>query len=124
MAKTDLRARPMFHAADSIHEHLTVVFTALAISRHLQDATGLSIRKIIRTLRDVIISIDANEIVADYTLVREEPSNHLIESDTVKQTVGARITPGTIREVAEPPHRTGSGLILRRVRPGCHLDER
>ena len=68
MAKTDLRARPMFHhEADSIHAHLTIVFTALAISRHLQDATGASIRKIIRTLRplrDVTISINGNEMVA------------------------------------------------------------
>ena len=68
MAKTDLRARPMFHhEADSIHAHLTIVFTALAISRHLQEATGYSIRKIIRTLRplrDVTISIGGNEITA------------------------------------------------------------
>jgi transposase len=68
MAKTDLRARPMFHhEADSIHAHLTIVFTALAISRHLRDTTGVSIRKIIRTLRplrDVTISIAGNEITA------------------------------------------------------------
>ena len=60
--------RPMFHhEADSIHAHLTIVFTALAISRHLQEATGYSIRKIIRTLRplrDVTISIGGNEITA------------------------------------------------------------
>lgn len=68
MAKTDLRARPMFHHEhDSIHAHLTIVFTALAISRHLQDATGASIRKIVRTLRplrDVTIRIGEHEIVA------------------------------------------------------------
>ena len=68
MAKTDLRARPMFHhEADSIHAHLTIVFTALAISRHLQAATGVSIRKIVRTLRplrDVTISINGNELIA------------------------------------------------------------
>ena len=68
MAKTDLRARPMFHhETDSIHAHLTIVFTALAISRHLQEATGASIRRIVRTLRplrDVTISIGGNEITA------------------------------------------------------------
>ncbi len=68
MAKTDLRARPMFHhERDSIHAHLTIVFTALAISRHLQEVTGASIRKIVRTLRplrDVTISIGGNEITA------------------------------------------------------------
>ena len=34
MSKTDLRARPMFHhTRDAIEAHLTIVFTALAISR-------------------------------------------------------------------------------------------
>ncbi len=68
MAKTDLRARPMFHhETDSIHAHLTIVFTALAISRHLQQATGFSIRRVIRALRplrDVTIRIGEHEITA------------------------------------------------------------
>jgi hypothetical protein len=52
MSKTDLRARPMFHhTRDAIEAHLTVVFAALAVARHLQDATGMSIKKIVRTLR-------------------------------------------------------------------------
>lgn len=52
MSKTDLRARPMFHhTRDAIEAHLTVVFAALAVARHLQEATGLSIRKIVQTLR-------------------------------------------------------------------------
>ena len=52
MSKTDLRARPMFHhTREAIEAHLTIVFAALAVARHLQDATGLSIRKVIRTLR-------------------------------------------------------------------------
>lgn len=41
MAKTDLRARPMFASTeDSIQAHLTVVFCALAISRHLHTVSG------------------------------------------------------------------------------------
>jgi hypothetical protein len=52
MSKTDLRARPMFHhTRDAIEAHLTVVFAALAIARYLQDATGQSIKKVVRTLR-------------------------------------------------------------------------
>lgn len=52
MSKSDLRARPIFHHdKDAIEAHLTVVMAALAVARHLQDATGLSIKKIIRTLR-------------------------------------------------------------------------
>lgn len=52
MSKTDLKARPMFHhTRDAIEAHLTIVFAALAIARYLQDATGLSIKKITRALR-------------------------------------------------------------------------
>ena len=52
MSKTDLRARPMFHhTRDAIEAHLTVVFAALAVARYLQDATGMSVKKIVRTLR-------------------------------------------------------------------------
>jgi hypothetical protein len=40
--KSDLRARPVFHRQrDAIEAHLTVVFAALAIARHLQDTTGV-----------------------------------------------------------------------------------
>ncbi len=54
MAKSDLRARPIFHhTRESIEAHLTIVFAALAVSRHLQNTTGLSIKKIVRTLREV-----------------------------------------------------------------------
>jgi len=46
MSKTDLKARPIFHhMRDSIEAHLTVVFAALAISRAIQDATGISIKR-------------------------------------------------------------------------------
>lgn len=52
MSKTDLRARPMFHHdRDAIEAHLTIVMTALAIARDLQQQTGMSLKKIIRTLR-------------------------------------------------------------------------
>ena len=62
MAKSDLAARPMFHhTRDSIEAHLTVVFCALAISRHIQSMTGLSIKKVLQTLeplRDSIIDFN------------------------------------------------------------------
>ena len=52
MSKTDLRARPMFHRTrDAIEAHLTIVFTALALSREVQVRTGLAIRNVIRQLR-------------------------------------------------------------------------
>jgi transposase len=52
MSKTDLRARPMFvRTRDAIEAHLTIVFTALAVSREAQRRTGLTIGNIVRQLR-------------------------------------------------------------------------
>ena len=67
MAKSDLAARPMFHRIrDSIETHLTVVF-ALAASPEAQDRTGVSIKKIIQTLRPLrsaTISLGQQQITA------------------------------------------------------------
>jgi hypothetical protein len=52
MSKTDLRARPMFaRTRHAIEAHLTIVFTALAVSREVQNRTGLSLRRVLRTLK-------------------------------------------------------------------------
>jgi hypothetical protein len=52
MSKTDLQARPMFHRTrDAIEAHLTIVFTALALSRAVQARTGLAIGNVIKQLR-------------------------------------------------------------------------
>jgi len=75
MAKTDLRARPIFHhQRDSIEAHLTVVFAALAVSRHLQERTGVSIRRFVRTLRplrSVTVQIGGHQLTAEPTLTPE-----------------------------------------------------
>ena len=48
MTKNDLRARPIFHhQRESIEAHLTIAFAALAISRHIQDTTDMSIKKLV-----------------------------------------------------------------------------
>ncbi|MDT3446735.1 IS1634 family transposase, partial [Pseudofrankia sp. BMG5.37] len=52
MSKTDLAARPMFvRTKDAIEAHLTIVFTALAVARAIQNRTGLAVRNVIRQLR-------------------------------------------------------------------------
>jgi transposase len=52
MSKSDLRARPIFHyTRDAIEAHLTIVFTALAVSHCIQQRTGLSIGKVVKQLR-------------------------------------------------------------------------
>ncbi len=69
MTKHDLRARPVFHhQRDTIEAHLTVVFAALAISRHLQDTSGVSIKKIVKTLRvarSATIEINSQRLTLD-----------------------------------------------------------
>jgi hypothetical protein len=68
LSKSDLRARPVFHhERDPIEAHLTVVMTALALSRHLQDTTGISIKKIVRALRplqQITVNIAGHEHTA------------------------------------------------------------
>ena len=52
MSKHDLRARPIYHhKRESIEAHLTVVFAALAVGRLIEDRTGWSIRRFVRTAR-------------------------------------------------------------------------
>ena len=52
MSKSDLAARPMFaRKRDAIEAHLTIVFAALAVSRTIQNRTGLTLRRVLRTLR-------------------------------------------------------------------------
>lgn len=52
MSKTDLAARPMHNRLrTTIEAHLTIVFTALAVSHAIQSRTGLSISKVVKQLR-------------------------------------------------------------------------
>ena len=52
MSKHDLRARPIYHhTRESIDAHLTVVFAALAVTRLIEDRTGWSIKRFVRTTR-------------------------------------------------------------------------
>lgn len=69
MTKSDLRARPVFHhQRETIEAHLSVVFAALAITRYLTDTTGVSIKKIVTTLRAVrsaTIEINGQHLTLD-----------------------------------------------------------
>jgi Transposase DDE domain len=71
MTKSDLKARPVFHhQREAIEAHLSVVFAALAVARHLQDTTGVTIKKLVRTLRPlhtVTIDIAGHELIGETT---------------------------------------------------------
>jgi hypothetical protein len=52
MSKHDLQARPIYHhKRESIEAHLSIVFAALAVTRHVEDTTGWSIKRFVRTAR-------------------------------------------------------------------------
>lgn len=54
MAKSDLKARPIFHhKRDSIEAHLTIVLAALAIGKSIEMQTQMSIKQIVKLLRPV-----------------------------------------------------------------------
>ncbi len=69
MTKSDLKARPIFHRTrEAIEAHLTIVFAALAISRHLQNASGISIKKLVQTLRPIrsaTVQINGEQLTLD-----------------------------------------------------------
>ncbi len=71
MSKHDLRARPIHHhKRESVDAHLTVVFAALAVSRWIEQTTGWSIKKFVRTTRRYrTINIQAGE----HTLTAVDP---------------------------------------------------
>lgn len=75
MAKSDLKARPIFHhKREAIEAHLTVVFTSLAISRRIERLTGVSIKRFVRNLRSIrsgIITINGK----DYAVEAEVPKD-------------------------------------------------
>lgn len=75
MTKSDLAARPVFHRLeDSIQAHLTIVFAALAVSREAQTRSGLSINKILKTLRPLrsaTVTIGTQQVTAQPRLPAE-----------------------------------------------------
>ena len=52
MSKHDLQARPIYHRnRDSIEAHLSVVFAAMAVCHWIENQTGWSIKKFVRSAR-------------------------------------------------------------------------
>lgn len=68
MSKHDLQARPIYHRKrESIDAHLTIVFAALAVGRWIEQTTGWSIKKFVRTARryrTVTIRVDDHTLTA------------------------------------------------------------
>jgi len=69
MAKSDLKARPIFHQnRDAIEAHLRIVLAALAISKNIEYKTKISIKhfvKLLRPFRSGIILFNSKELLAE-----------------------------------------------------------
>ena len=78
MSKSDLKARPIFHhKRDSIEAHLTVVLAALAIGKVIENNTGMSIKRFVKTLKPVrsgTVVINGKEYEAEAEISTEVES--------------------------------------------------
>lgn len=87
MAKSDFKARPIFHRKrDAIEAHLTIVLAALAIGKRMETTSGMSIRSIVRALRPIrsgVVTVSGHEYPAEeeipediHTLLQKFRSGH------------------------------------------------
>ena len=96
-----LRARPMFHyTRDAIEAHLTIVFTALAVSHAIQQRTGLAIGKVVKQLRPLrSATITINGTTQTFPPEIPEPSRKFspisASSRGTKQNVRSQVSPGS-----------------------------
>jgi hypothetical protein len=88
MSKSDLAARPLFaRTRDAIEAHLTIVFTALAVSREVQTRTGLSLRRFLRTLKPLrTATIDINGIIATFPSALDDEAEAILNALTAPKS--------------------------------------
>jgi len=69
MAKSDLKARPIFHhKQEAIEAHLTIVLAALAIGRTIERLSGISLKRFVKILKPVrsgVVVINGKQYRAD-----------------------------------------------------------
>jgi hypothetical protein len=72
LSKHDLAARPAFHwRRERIEAHLTIVFAALALSRWLEQTTGLSVKAFVNTIRpirQVVLNVNGIPVPGEDTI--------------------------------------------------------
>jgi transposase len=128
MTKGDLRARPVFHhQREAIEAHLTVVFAALAVARHLQDAAGTSIKKIVqalRTARSATIDINGQRLTLDPSSTPTSPTPPATSSSGSKQVTKrlARVRSG--EQVSASGYQMCTVKSVPIIRANCYTSER
>ena len=90
ITKSDLEARPIFHRLDeTIKAHMVMVFAGLAISKYIEQSTGMSIKKVLqhssRVLTHTIINTKTGETIDKETSIDDTYLKQIIE---LLRTVG------------------------------------
>lgn len=87
MAKSDLKARPIFHRRrEAIEAHLTLVLAALAVGKCLEEKAQMSLKQLVKLLRPIrsgVVTVNGQEYPAEadvspviHTLLRKLNSGH------------------------------------------------
>jgi transposase len=84
ITKSDLEARPIFHHLDeTIKAHMVLVFAGLAISKYVEQSTGLSIKKVLqhssRILTHTMINTKTGETMEKETTIENPYLKQVIE---------------------------------------------
>lgn len=84
ITKSDLEARPIFHRLDeTIKAHLVLVFAGLAISKYIEQSTGMSIKKVLqhssRILTHTMINTKTGEKINKETTIENPSLKQVIE---------------------------------------------
>ena len=75
ISKNDLQTRPIFHFKEEpVKLHILICFMALAISKHIELKTGISIRKFIDESKKIVDGEILNHITQKIVTVKAEPT--------------------------------------------------
>lgn len=80
ISKNDLQTRPIFHFKEQpIKLHILICFMALVISKHIEQKTGISIRKFIDESKKVVDGEILNHITQKIVNVKAQPTPKMKE---------------------------------------------
>jgi transposase len=84
ITKSDMEARPIFHRLDeTIQAHMVLVFAGLAISKYIEQSTGMSIKKVLqyssRILTHTMINTKTGEQIDKETTIENPYLKQVIE---------------------------------------------
>jgi transposase len=80
IAKSGLQTRPIFHFKEEpIKLHILICFLSLAVSKHIELKTGISIRKFIDEAKKVVDGEILNHITNKTITITAYPKNNMVE---------------------------------------------